>query len=218
MFYNSQPQLFDAFASLLTISPYALTPEDMGNPDKTQQVEDAIKFQYGILQTQHLHTRERCSAERANATLPNHAATSPGDITDALTYPAVVAVPNGNHRVVQDPVSTYILEGLLAVVLILTLVSWAFSLRPGVLPRSPTSIANVLFLAAGGNLLEFMVKDIDGGRPEKDSFNKYIFWLGMRRVCGPDGVKQERFGIWVLTAEEFEVIMEERRRSKSIGR
>lgn len=217
LFYNSQPQLFDAFASLLTISPYALTPEDIGNPDKTQQVEDAIKFQYGILQTQYLHARERCPADRANATLPNYAATSPGDITDALTYPAVVTVPNGNHRVVQDPVSTYILEGLLAVVLVLTLISWAFSLRPGVLPRSPRSIANVLSLAAGGNLLEFTVKDMNGGPPDKGSFDRYIFWLGWRRVCGPDGVERERFGIWVLTAKEYEMAMEEQRRSK-LGR
>lgn len=214
IFYNSQPQLFDAFASLLTISPYALTPEDIGNPDKAQQVEDAIKFQYGILQTQYLHTRERCPADRANATLPNYAATSPGDITDALAYPAVVTVPNGNHRVVQDPVSTFILEGLLAVVLALTLVSWAFSLRPGVLPRSPTSIANILSLAAGGNLLEFIVRDTEGGPPDEDSFDKYIFWLGRRSLCGPTGVEQERFGIWVLTEKEFEVVMEERRRPR----
>lgn len=218
IFSNSRPQLFDGFASMLTTSPYALTPEDIGDPDKAQQVEDAIKFQFGILQTQYFHISARCTANSTNATLPNYVATSPENATDALTYPAVVTVPNGNHRVVQDPMSTYILQGLLAVVLVLTLVSWAFSLRPGVLPRSPTSIANVLSLATGGNLLEFVVKNADGGPPDEDSFDKYIFWLGWRKVSMSDGVEQERFGIWVLTAKEFEVIMEERRRSKLTGR
>lgn len=218
MFNTSQPQLFDGFASVLTTSPYALTPEDIENPEKAQQVEDAIKFQYGILQTQHFHTMDRCEANRTNATLPNYAATSPEDITDALTYPAVVTIPNGNRRVIQDPVSTYILEGLLAVVLALTLVSWAFSLKPGVLPRSPTSIANVLFLAAGGNLLQFIVKNTDGGPPSRDLLDKYIFWLGWRKVPDSDEGERERFGIWVLTAKEFEVVKEEQRRSKLADR
>lgn len=214
MLNTSQPQVFDGFASVLTTSPYALTPEDIGNPQKAQQVEDAIKFQYGILQTQSFHTMDRCAANNTNATLPNYAATSPDDITDSLTYPAVVTIPNVNHPVIQDPMSTYILEGLLAVVLALTLISWAFSLKPGVLPRSPTSIANLLVLAAGGNLLQFIVKNTDEGPPSRDFLDKYIFWLGWRKVPGSDEGERERLGIWVLTAREFEVVMEEQRRSK----
>lgn len=215
IFKDFEPQLFDGFASLLTTSPYALTPEDIGDPNKIQEVENAIKFQYGILQTQYIHIRDRSKPERTDATLPNYAATLPDQTTDALSYPAVVTVPNVNHRVIQDPMSTYILEGLLAVVLALTLISWALSPNPGVLPGSPTSIANVLFLAARGNLLEFIFKGGDGGPPPEDLFHKYIFWLGSRKVTGSDGGEQERFGIWVFTPEEFEVLIGERKSSKS---
>ncbi|KAG8166269.1 hypothetical protein KVR01_004821 [Diaporthe batatas] len=214
IFKDYQPQIFDAFASLLTTSPYALTPEDIGDPKRIQDVENAIKFQYGILQTQHIHIHDRSKPERSDATLPNYAATPLNQTNDALSYPAVITVPNVNRRVIQDPTSTYIIEGLLAVVLALTLISWALSPSPDVLPGSPTSIANVLSLAASGNLLEFIAKGGDGGPPPDDLFDKYIFWLGSRRVNGSDGGEQERFGIWVLTREEFEV-MEESEKSKS---
>ena len=150
--------------------------------------------------------------------MPNYAATTPDDITDALNYPAVITVANSNRRLIQNPTSTYILEGLLAAVLALMLISWVFSLKPGVLSRSPTSIANVLFLTSGGNLLQFIVKNPDGGPLSRDLLDKYIFWLGWRKVTGSNAGERERLGIWVFTAEEFQVVKEEQRRSNLADR
>lgn len=108
--------------------------------------------------------------------------------------------------------STYILEGLLGAVLVLTLASWALAPRPDVLPRSPTSIANILSLAAGGNLLELMA-DKKGSLHSRSFFDNYRFWLGWRTVPstaeGRDGHGQKRFSIWVLTPEELELAKRE---------
>lgn len=62
----------------------------------------------------------------------------------------------GQRRVVQDGISTRVLEGLLGATLVLLVVSWGLLGETRVLTGSPSSIADRVALVGGGNLVERM--------------------------------------------------------------
>jgi hypothetical protein len=178
---------FDRFFEMLTTSRYAIPALSLNDSTKTGQVIDAIRFQHGVFAAQYLDRYFRVLANSTNVTVAGG--------NDAVPYGATATIPQGRRRLVQDATTTRILEGSLAATLLLSLASWMLMRQNAILPRSPTSIASVLALVAGGNLLE------EARRREGnvDSFDNHRFWMGW----GPPNAisKRKSFGIWVIAID-----------------
>ncbi|KAI1079503.1 hypothetical protein F5B20DRAFT_590627 [Whalleya microplaca] len=150
------PEFFsiDPFFALITTSRYAIPNLTLADLGQTQTVRDSILFHHGILRAQQLNFKYRNPSDLTNATLLN----PPEGISTAndarLTYVANVTNAVGPLRVIQQSRPTRILEAILAVVLLLSIASWVMMPRVNILPRSPTSIASVMALLAGGDLLD----------------------------------------------------------------
>lgn len=205
--------LFDTFFQQLMTSRYAIPISTIGDPAQSQEVIDAIKFQYAVIYAQFLSANYRIDImspnitdNKTNVLMPSlfYNATSgkPAEIPASLTYPF------GRHRVVQDPTATAILEVLLLSILIISILGWWLHPTKAALSRSPTSVASVLALLAGGNLLEH----IYDGSPEplcwedlesrlgKDS----RFYLGWDPSTSGKSSSERRFGIWMINERNQE--------------
>ncbi|KAK3294578.1 uncharacterized protein B0H64DRAFT_343955 [Chaetomium fimeti] len=150
---NTDPHYLTPFFAMLTSSPWAIPVPLLGDPSATTTIINAIRQQHGIIQAQNL-VQQLIPANTTNTTIPQ--GYPPGTTDDIPLYNATItsAPGSGRRRVVQDTTSTRILQGLLAIILVLLLVNWACMPNTDVLPRSPTTIASAVALLAGGNLLE----------------------------------------------------------------
>lgn len=162
---NMTDRIFDTFFTLLTTSRYAVTLEMVGDRSQASAVADAVQFQHRALVTQ-LTAASRRLELYANDTLMRemHYEIVPG--TNATSsYNVTASIPSSRHRVVQDKLSTRFLQGLLVAALICCLANWYFIHSTGrcqMIPRKPTTIANVTALLANGNLIEFFsTRDAD---------------------------------------------------------
>lgn len=207
--------LSDYFA-LLTQSRWAI-PLSMLGGGNDDAVVAAIKFQNGIFFAQALN-QGRIPAIEANATLASEQAVA-GENDAGRTYEATVVDKAGQLRVVQDAVSTRVLEALLLVTLILLGVGWLFLPKTDVLPkRSPTTIASAVALLSGGNLREWLGEDggISGALGGRWDTTK--FWLGWGTVPDEEGILMgnenengiSQFGIFAVKADHVD---SERRKS-----
>ncbi|KAK7932017.1 hypothetical protein PG985_002729 [Apiospora marii] len=216
------PQLLDPFFSTLVTSRYAVAIEDLGEPNASARVADAIRFQHGVIQAQKL-AMQRLPATWSNVTLPPDVVSRGNNASDAdPRYAATATDTTGRRRVVQDAVSTRALEALLGIALVLLVVGWCFMHQTDVLPRAPTSIASMAALVAGGNVLEKLPADAEwrsrseiaaalkssagggGGRGEPR------FWIGWglvpdlegRALGGESENGFRRFGIYAVGEDE----------------
>ncbi|KAI1403335.1 hypothetical protein F4819DRAFT_506456 [Hypoxylon fuscum] len=201
--------VFDSFFEQLVTSRYAIPISTIGDPSQAEVVKDAIIFQHGIIAAQYYNSRYRVGVEvpsnRTNRTtraifplLSNSSSTN-----DTGMYHGIATNPQGRKRLIQDPASTRVLQALLTFTLVLSLLGWYLGPRKVVLPRTSLSIASVLALLAGGDVLEYMYKDGDGQwettEDVKAIFPKNCkFWMGW----GPPGTSENdagrRFGIWMM--------------------
>ncbi|KAI0449046.1 hypothetical protein F5B21DRAFT_518483 [Xylaria acuta] len=197
-------QVSDPFFALLISSPWAIPAPDLTNATTVDKVVEAIRTQHGLVRANQLDTVYRVPV---NDSTPDVA---PIDIPvwpKAFVYSANATILPGRPRVVQDLQSTRMLQTLLAVTLVLSLIAWCLTPRTDIIVGSPTSIARMLALAAGGNLFEevlsYGVENLGLEKLRHREDCKFI--IGWR---SPDGsmVKKKRFGIWALTAEEVEEI------------
>lgn len=202
---NPNTRLFSNLFAMLTSSRWAIQPSELGDPSRNSDVAAAIRFQNSILMAQALNSRR---VNAINYTL------SPDANMSRHSFPATVTDDAGRRRVTQDPVSTRVLEGLLLATAVLLVMGWVFLPRADVLPdRSATTIASVLALLAGGNLLDFPVADaarrgVDGIQRRLSEGNK--FWLGWGLVPDEEGIAMgnenengvRRFGIYAITSDE----------------
>ncbi|KAK0638805.1 hypothetical protein B0T16DRAFT_394651 [Cercophora newfieldiana] len=173
----------DDFFTLLTTSPWAIPRTSLGDPSADDATRDAIKFQQGIIMAQLLATA-REPAELTTAT------SKPGDNDASQRFNTTTTVPDSRRRVVQDPVSTRILQGLLGAALLLLVLSWLFSPRTAVLAGSPTSVATQAALVSGGNLLGFLPVDAQWRTAEEMAAvmgHGTRFWIGWGTVPNVDG-------------------------------
>lgn len=118
----------------------------------------------------------------------------------------------GRQRVVQDAISTRVLEALLLVTLVLLGVGWVWLPKTNVLPkRSPTTIASAAALLAGGNLMEWPSEedgDIIGALDRRGSTTR--FWMGWGTVPDEEGILMgnenengiSRFGIFAVETDK----------------
>ncbi|KAK6087954.1 hypothetical protein SCUP234_01020 [Seiridium cupressi] len=198
--------VFDEFFSQLVTSRYAIPLPWIADPAKVEMVKEAILFQHGIYAAQYIDLRHRVALNASLSMFPSlSSATTDGD-TGVCN--ATVTDPYGSPRIVQDEVGTRILQTLLLAALVLSVLSWLLGPKKPVLPRSPTSIASVLALLSGGDILEH-VNGQDAAMEWKNLEQLQAtlgddsqFWLGM----GPPDEQlpddEKRFGIWVLAGRK----------------
>ncbi|KAK0660444.1 hypothetical protein QBC41DRAFT_286462 [Cercophora samala] len=197
--------LFHPFFQHLTYSYRAIPLEYLGNPDRTEEVVEAIKYQYGIIQAQVL-ARQLVPAGQTNVTLSGVVDEDVGKMNDAQPVYTGTATDAGSgaerRRVVQHETSTRVLQGLLGAVLALLILSWVLVRRSQVLSARPTSIAAVTALIAGGNLLEVLGRRMgtqwvkDEGEWERVFGKDMRFWLGWGDVVDDEMGNCKRFGIF----------------------
>ncbi|PSR82544.1 hypothetical protein BD289DRAFT_437208 [Coniella lustricola] len=217
-------ELLNSFFSLLTTSRWAIpismlggTSNSTSDDDTAQTVADAIQFQHFIILAQVL-SNSRILANETNATLayPPPASLADGSDADPL-YIATATDVTGRRRVVQDAVSTRTLEGLLAAALLLLLVGSICVRNTDVLATSPTSIASVVALLAGGNLVQEMsaTAAVEGDALPQGPHDETVknafgsdtkFWLGWGNMPDEEGIEAgnenqsgvSRFGIFAV--------------------
>ncbi|KAI1774406.1 hypothetical protein F4818DRAFT_452394 [Hypoxylon cercidicola] len=209
---NSYGYVFDPFFDLLTSSRYGIPSASLDDPRQEEMVADAIVFQHGIIRAQTLNSGFRGPANSTNATLANPPINL--DVAnDAATYNATLSSATGRRRLVQDVTSTRILEALLAATLLLSMLGRLLMPSTRLLPRAPTSIANVAALISNGNTLHIWphnVQQLSDEELEKVLGTDNTFHLGWpvhkdgsAREGTHDDQQQEftaRFGIYVKNA------------------
>ncbi|KAK5654609.1 hypothetical protein OQA88_7239 [Cercophora sp. LCS_1] len=204
--FNSEPGLqLDDFFGLLTTSRWAIPANSFSDPLSDNNTREAIKLQNKIIQAQILAGR-RTSANATNATVADPEL---GETDDQLAFKATMTEPQARYRVVQDPASTRILQGLLGTALLLLCLGWILMRGTATLAASATSIASVAALVAGGNLVELLPENAAWlSRDEiKEALGQNTrFWMGWSAEGGFESgdenqVVVPRFGIYASCEE-----------------
>lgn len=149
----------------LATGRYAIPVEDLGDANENDKVIKAIKHQHQLMRAQQFGAWLRLPA---NGSLDHEPILGNVTVSSRL-------------RLVQDPVSTRILEALLGFMLVVGLVGSLILNTDGVLRRNPCSVVGVASLLADSNCLDRVTGDtIDqDGRPrERALFAPYRFFLG----------------------------------------
>lgn len=180
---NGKYPKFDGFFQLLTSGKYAIPIENFESAEHDQKVIDAIKYQHKIISAQQMSNYTRGTA---NNTI-EHA-------------PILANITTSNRqRVVQDIVSTRILEGLLGFILVLGIFGSVLLNTDHVLPKNPCSIAAVASLLADSKLLN----EVENGtwdpndKRARQTFAQYKFHLGwwLDDLRAPDEAERQWFTI-----------------------
>lgn len=199
---NTTDRMFDTFFTLLTTSRYAVSLSMLGDASQASAVADAVQFHHRVLVTQLTAAsrgRDTTLREFGYEVVPGTNATSSYNVTGSI--------PSSRHRVVQDELSTRFLQGLLIAALICCLANWYFIHSAGgcqMIPRKPTTIANVAALLADGNLIEFLsTRDADLSAPkhtkgDSGPLEDCVFRLGWRES---DGHSEPVYCIYVSSAK-----------------
>ncbi|KAK4236997.1 hypothetical protein C8A03DRAFT_35073 [Achaetomium macrosporum] len=194
---NTAPEMLDPFFQMLTSSPWAIPLSSLGDPAAVDTITASIKRHHGIISAQ-TFAQQLLPANSSNATLPASVLdANPNATDDAVTYTGTATTEAGEaeRRVVQDTTSTRILQALLAATVALVALGWACMHETDVLPRTPTTIASVVALLAGGNLFEVHEAEAGGlGGDDKDGGEKKgggWIWdsVGIRENGGGGGGK-----------------------------
>jgi hypothetical protein len=107
---KSAPNLLDNFFGVLTTSKDAVPVSYLGDAARAADVVTAIKKQHGIIRAQAL-----TYLYRGNST----------DAASSTNIPVAASLRQFKRRVIQDAISTRILEALMVVTLALTAMTWA---------------------------------------------------------------------------------------------
>ncbi|KAI0383543.1 hypothetical protein F5Y04DRAFT_278720 [Hypomontagnella monticulosa] len=196
---------FDPFFDQLITSRYSIPLSAIGDPSQAEAVRDAIVIHHKVIVAQFISQIDRVDVKEpsgtANPIIPplyNLSSTN-----DTGVYDGTASDPYGRRSVVQDPASTRVVQALLITTLVFSLLGWGFGPRKPVLPRSPTSIASVLALLAGGDVLEYMYRDGKAGWSTIEEVKSIFpenckFRLGWGTIPkGAEGEVVPSFGIWV---------------------
>ena len=131
---NEAPEPLDAFFASLIDSRYGIPENYLTQAEHDQQVIEAIKFQHGVIRAQQFATGLTINANSSSAYG-----------FGGRTFNATAINP-GVFRLVADPISSRILEALLAfMTLCIFLHCYLFDARE-VLPHNPCSIAAMMSL------------------------------------------------------------------------
>ncbi|KAI1097792.1 hypothetical protein F4804DRAFT_351152 [Jackrogersella minutella] len=148
------PHVLDQFFSILT-SPagrLALDVASLGDESAAQSVGDAIISQHKMLRAHMFGSYGRLWQNATDSSSMDNTTSTQA----AFSLPANVQDTAVRQRLVQDAVSTRILESLLTAILFLSLLSWYAMPNTKLLPRDPCSIASVAALLADGNIFDLL--------------------------------------------------------------
>ncbi|KAI1422175.1 hypothetical protein F5Y12DRAFT_763698 [Xylaria sp. FL1777] len=189
--------LLDPFFSILTTSRYAIPISSFADRTQDDKVVEAIIFHHNIIIAQTLSSTARVGAGQPNSTdLGVFERTGQGRVNDTFSASIVGNPGNLSSRVLQNKIATRVLEAMLATTLVLTILSWYFGPRGGILPRPPTSIASVLAMLVDGNIFS-LCEEIPGKVNETDLSKVVQMAGGMRLFRLGGGDDERRFGIYV---------------------
>ncbi|KAI6081909.1 hypothetical protein F4821DRAFT_264471 [Hypoxylon rubiginosum] len=148
------PHVLDKFFSTLTsrAGRLAIDVAYLGNESEAQSVADAVIQQHKILRAHAFGTTGRLWYNATDGSQADSMTSTPGTIS----VQANITTTTARIRLVQDAVSTRVLEGLLTSILILSLLSWYTMPSTKLLPRDPCSIASVVALLADGDILDLL--------------------------------------------------------------
>ncbi|KAE8155354.1 hypothetical protein BDV25DRAFT_146520 [Aspergillus avenaceus] len=127
-------EAFDAFFSAMIRDQKTLTVADVTQGDSQAKVINATQHLYRVLMAQSLNGNSRLSQKNS-------------------TYNGTLLDPN-RTRLQQSAVSTRILEGFLAAMVLCSLVALYFTRTREVIPLNPCSIAGASTLLAGSEMLK----------------------------------------------------------------
>ncbi|KAI0125956.1 hypothetical protein BJ170DRAFT_725623 [Xylariales sp. AK1849] len=113
----------DTCFSPVTTSRYAVPLTYLGDAAEASTVADALKLQHGIIQAQTAGSGYCGPISPDPDDMPLSIAVV-GNINDTFTYEATVSDKLDRRRVIQDPVSTRVLEALLMVMLVFSVIGW----------------------------------------------------------------------------------------------
>ncbi|KAJ5586241.1 hypothetical protein N7450_006028 [Penicillium hetheringtonii] len=168
---NGQFPKFDGFFQDLTSGRYAVPIEDFKTEKNDERVVEAIKFQHKLISAQQFNNYTR------------------GTANDSVVHPTILGnITTSNRlRVIQDPVSTRILEGLLAFILVLGILGSVLLNTDRVLPKNPCSIAAVASLLVDSQFLEEFLAGAWDPEDKKlgQKFPRKVFHLGWWE-CGEE--------------------------------
>ncbi|KAK0739017.1 hypothetical protein B0T21DRAFT_435386 [Apiosordaria backusii] len=165
-FRETEPGAFlDAFFSILATSQHTLPPVALFDKSRAPEVVEAIKRQHTIIISQTHNKLARIGYDGVGVYADMNVTDKGvfdrlglGTLNDT-TYPATVKVKSSRldgwketRRVFQDETATRIMQALLGTTIFFSLLSWALMPWTAILPRPPTSIANVLALLVDGNI------------------------------------------------------------------
>ncbi|KAJ5200051.1 Protein of unknown function DUF3433 [Penicillium cf. griseofulvum] len=159
--------LMDAFFHFLIAGKYGIPIEDLGVADQSEKVIEAIKRQIRLITAQQFNYFSRGTSNETASQ-----ARLVGNIT----------MPN-RLRLVQDATSTRILQGILAVMLVLGILGSVIMNTDHVLPKNPCSIAAVGSLLADSNLIDRHALEMmhPNDKPLQSSFfSQCCAYLGWR--------------------------------------
>ena len=128
----------DSFFQALVTGRYAIPVDHLGKPERDEEVVQAIKFQDGILQAQGWNSGSRVAVNK-NMDIEH--------MTGTVTL-------KDRRRLIQDTVSTRILDALLAAILGLGIFGAFLLNTDSVLPKNPCSIAAVASFLSDSNFLD----------------------------------------------------------------
>ncbi|MBE3110338.1 MAG: DUF3433 domain-containing protein, partial [Acidobacteria bacterium] len=177
----TSPHLVDQFFSLLVTSRYAVPPWAFSDPSAADDVVAAIRRQHGIIRAQDMNFNRRVSLVDGAFPLFDYndqiEAVTPAFGTKLSPEEAVPSIqgkaesPNvlsHRRRLVQDELTTRVLQALLCAILFFAIISWVFT-RDNRVPRSDAllSIASMASLLADGDVLAHMPREAEWMRPSK---------------------------------------------------
>ncbi|PYH96857.1 hypothetical protein BO71DRAFT_396652 [Aspergillus ellipticus CBS 707.79] len=133
---NKNGEAFDSFFSAMINDQETLTENDITDLTHYPTVINATQYLYRVLMAQ---------AINGNSRIPSTA--------NPARYNATIVNPN-RLRLVQSAISTRILEGCLAAMILFTLIAYHFMHTKEVIPVNPCSIAGAATLLAGSDMLK----------------------------------------------------------------
>ncbi|OQE25189.1 hypothetical protein PENSTE_c006G07048 [Penicillium steckii] len=170
-FYEPEPTSDDtnALQSAMTLGIDGVPAEELLNPDVFSKRLETI---WGIVTAQLLESNGlEDFQDSLNTSWLVHPATSNAPIFDGTFH-------DGRTYLVQSKISTRILDGLLAAMIICALVA-SFSMRTKrILPKSPCSVASVASFVAGSKFLNIM-RDV---APGERNLSQKRFSMGWWKV------------------------------------
>ncbi|KAI0185224.1 hypothetical protein EV127DRAFT_348779 [Xylaria flabelliformis] len=134
--------------TMLTQSRYAIPVEMLGKETESGRVEDAIRFQHGIVRAHSIEGQTNLDRYYQEPLLVKKTQRN-ATVTDQWA----------NRRVLQDPIVTRIIQALLAVTFLLSGTSWFLMGSAKILYRKPTGIAHLAALLADSNLFDNLPVD-----------------------------------------------------------